>query len=168
MRPFLLALCVSALALAPAQARPRLVLAPPDYDFGKLAPNVIVTHRYTATNTGDTPLTIAKLTAGCGCTSTVVGKHTLAPGESTELEVTFHAAGSLGRVRKSVTVSSDDPDHPDQLLVFQAEVQADVLLANPDVWFRALDPDSRPTASVLDSIPSSCQAATGTKNRCSG
>ncbi|MGA2082289.1 MAG: DUF1573 domain-containing protein [Holophaga sp.] len=149
MRPLLFALCLPALALVQAQARPRLVLDAPDFDFGKLAPNAIVTHGFIATNAGDTPLTIARLTPGCGCTSSIAGKSTLAPGESTTLEVTFHSAGNSGHVKKTVALSCDDPDRPEQMLTFEAEIQADVIVPTPDVWFRDLDPASYPTASVM-------------------
>jgi hypothetical protein len=118
----LLVLSVPAICLAQAPQQPRLVLETSDFDFGKIAPDTVVTHRFPARNTGDAPLTIYNLNPTCGCTSTVVGKKTLAPGESTELEVTFNAAGQSGKTRKTVQVVSDDPAAPVQILKFEAEV----------------------------------------------
>jgi hypothetical protein len=122
MRMALLALSVPALCLAQAPQQPRLTLEAPDFDFGKIAPDTVVTHRFQARNTGNATLTIYNLNPTCGCTSTVVGKKTLAPGENTELEVTFNAAGQSGRTRKSVQVVTDDPVAQVQTLNFEAEV----------------------------------------------
>jgi len=121
MRPLLLALALPAICLAQAPL-PRLALNITEHDFGRIAPDRPVSYRFRATNTGTGLLTITKLNPTCGCTSTVVGRQTLAPGESTELEVTFNPAGQSGVVHKSVQVVSDDPTGPTRTLNFTANV----------------------------------------------
>ena len=146
MRAVLLALSVPAICMA--QAQPRMTLDSLHFDFGRIAPNAIVSHRFKVTNTGSAPLTISRMTAGCGCTTTLVGKETLAPGESTELEVAFNPAGNRGPVQKTVEVVSDDALEPNQTLTFQADVLP-VVLPDPEVVrFEDLVRKDRRKASV--------------------
>ena len=121
MRPVLLALALPAICLAQAP-QPRLTLKATHHDFGRIPPDRTVSYRFQARNTGTDLLTITDLKPTCGCTSTVVGRKTLAPGESTELEVSFNPVGFNGVVHKSVQVLSDDPRAPAQTLDFQADV----------------------------------------------
>jgi len=148
MRPARLALFVPAICLAQTPGRPRLTLPEPAYDFGKIPPADKVTHRFKATNTGTAPLTITHLNAGCGCTSSVMGQSTLAPGESTELEVSFNPAGLRGLAQKTVQVLSDDPVEPSQTLSFQADVLPPVLPSTEQVWFHDLVRGDRRKVSV--------------------
>jgi hypothetical protein len=148
MRLPLLALLVPAICLAQTQGQPRLLLEESHYEFGRISPGASVTHRFKASNAGDSPLTISRLNPSCGCTSTLVGKSTLAPGESTELEVTFNAAGHPGMNQKSVEVISDDPTHPVQTLSFGAEVMQDIEPSVQEVRFEDLVLKDRRKASV--------------------
>jgi hypothetical protein len=144
----LLALAVPAICLAQTPGQPRLVLDAPHYDFGRIAPDLTVTHRFKASNTGSAPLTLIKLSPSCGCTSTVVGKPVLAPGESTELEVTFNSAGARGLNRKTVSVESNDPVHPVQTLSFEANVLPAIITATDQLWFADLRREDRRKASL--------------------
>ena len=146
MRPSLFLLLVP--AICSAQGHPRLVLDAPDFDFGRVAEGTVLHHRFKATNAGDGPLAITRLLSGCGCTSTVIGKSLLAPGESTELEVIFNTTGESGSVRKSVQVASDDPDAPLQSLFFGAKVLLGVTPSRDQVRFLDLTREAHPKASI--------------------
>lgn len=139
-------------ALAPvicfAQAPPRLALDAPLHDFGRIERDSIVRHRFKVTNPGGAPLRIVKLNASCGCTSTVVGKETLAPGEGTELEVVFNTSGLRGKVKKQIEVISDDPVEPSQLLTVEAEIAMEILVRPEEVIFRDLVAGDRRKAVV--------------------
>ena len=150
MRMPLLALGVTAICLAqaPPLGPPRLVPDAPHHDFGQLAPGTRATHRFLLRNAGGAPLTIAKVVATCGCTSSVVGKTLLAPGERTGLDVTFDTTGLRGPAQKSVQVLSDDPASPSLVLTFQAEVLPEVLAATDRVLFQDLAPRDRRRTSV--------------------
>jgi len=144
----LIVLCVPALVAAQAPARPRIVLETLDYDFGPLAANTSVSHRFKLSNGGSAPLAISRLNPSCGCTSTVRGKQALAPGESTELEVTFTTGGASGPTRKSVEVVSNDPVRPVLVLNFTADVSPAVKADTDTVRFEDLEPSDQPMASV--------------------
>jgi len=148
MRLALLALFLPAICLAQSAGQPRLSLDPRSYDFGRIAPAQPVTHAFKASNSGSAPLTITKVNPSCGCTSSVVGQRTLAPGESTLLEVTFNPAGYRGMARKSVQVLSNDPLEPDQAITFDVEVLPAVLPSTEQVLFTDLVPKDRRKASV--------------------
>lgn len=148
MRPILLALLVQVLCLAQGPLRPEVVAPNPHHDFGRIPPSVTVTHRFQVLNQGDGPLTIAKVTAACGCTSTVLGRAVLAPGEGTEVEVTFNPSGHLGPNHKSVDLLSDDPVHPALTLTFDAEVLPEVHSSMDEVPFEDLVRTERRKASV--------------------
>jgi hypothetical protein len=135
MRMAYLALSIPAICLAQAQGQPRLVIDAMNYDFGEIAPGAKVTHRFKASNAGTAPLTIVNLNPSCGCTSTLLGKKVLAPGESTELEVSFNSIGQSGTVHKSVQVVSDDPANPNLNLTFVAEILPGVIANTKWVLF---------------------------------
>lgn len=99
---------------------PRLVLDSADHDFGPIPRGARVNHRYQVSNGGGSPLSIYQVSPACGCTSTLLGKATLLPGETTAIEVTFDAAGMAGRVHKNILVRSNDPERQDVTLTFQA------------------------------------------------
>jgi hypothetical protein len=148
MRMSLIALSVPAICLAQAQPQPRMTLDSTHHDFGKIAPNTVVSHRFKVTNTGDALLTITRLNPSCGCTSSVVGKDQLAPGESTELEVTFNSAGYSGPIKKSVEVVSNDPVQLAQTLIFSGDVAPNVKVSTQELRFLDLRRGDRRRASV--------------------
>ena len=148
MRVALLVAAAALVCLAQPAEQPRLTLETRQHDFGQLPPDARVTRRFQLSNTGTAPLLISKLTPSCGCTSTVVGRSTVLPGESTQLEVTFNAIGQRGATRKSLQVTSNDPIEPVQTLTFDADVLAEVRLATDEVFFGALTGKDRRKASL--------------------
>ena len=105
---FLLLACAAATLMAQA---PVISFDKTHYDFGRITPDRKVAAKYRVTNTGNAYLSITQVRPSCGCTSTVLGKRSLAPGESTEVEANFDPHGFRGKVHKSIQVVSDDPAH---------------------------------------------------------
>jgi len=120
-----------------AQAAPHISFDATHFDFGKIPGDVKVSHRFKVTNTGQAPLNITRLNPSCGCTSTVIGKWTLAPQESTEVEVNFNPAGFRGVSHKSIQVISDDPASP-TTLTFEADVVREIMPSTESVFFQDL------------------------------
>jgi hypothetical protein len=93
------------------------------FDFGKIPHGYKVFHRFKVSNTGKSTLHLTEVKANCGCTSTVVGKMNLEPGESTEIEAAFTPEDDfIGPVRKAIVVSSNAPAHPKLTLHFGADI----------------------------------------------
>ena len=141
-------LLAPAVCLAQAPAVPHISFDATHFDFGRIPAEAKVFHRFKVTNTGKAPLNITALNPSCGCTSTVVGKWTLAPDESTEVEVTFNPAGFRGVSRKSIQVVSDDPASPNSTLTFEAEVVREIMLSTDSVFFQDLVRSTPRKASV--------------------
>ena len=75
-----------------------------EFDFGKIPQGKPVTHVFTFTNTGTTPLSLENVQASCGCTTPEWSKDPVAPGESSKITVGYNAA-SEGAFTKTITVS---------------------------------------------------------------
>ena len=118
------------------------------HDFGKIGGERKVSYRFKVTNTGQGTLNITRLNPSCGCTSTVIGKWSLAPGESTEVEASFDPRGFRGLVRKSIQVISDDPTNGTLTLSFEAEVIQEIMPSTTTVFFYDLSRTTPKQATV--------------------
>jgi len=75
-----------------------------EFDFGKIPQGKPVTHVFTFTNTGKTPLLLENVQASCGCTTPEWSKDPVAPSESSKITVGYNAANE-GTFTKSITIS---------------------------------------------------------------
>lgn len=148
MRIAMLAMLAPVALVAQMQGQPRLAVDAQRHDFGKLAPGVEVSHRFKVTNTGTGVLDILGLEPSCGCTSTVVGKAALAPGESTELQATLRTAGLHGVLHKVIKVISNDGVEPERILTLEAEVTREVVASAEQVFFLDLGRRERRKGSI--------------------
>lgn len=101
---------------------PRLGVEPPDVDFGRLRPGVVVTRVLMLRNFGDQPLVIERIATDCGCTVVKGWKERLAPGESTELNVSLRVGTEKGPFVRSVIVKSNDAERPLVGVKLRAEI----------------------------------------------
>jgi hypothetical protein len=102
------------------------------FDFGEIRHGQTVVHGFKVSNTGQATLHIKEIHANCGCTSTLIGKMELAPGESTEIDAEFTPEKEFsGAVRKTIMVVSDAPAHSKLILRFAADVLPDPSPARP-------------------------------------
>ncbi len=74
------------------------------------------------TNTGEDPVTIASVTTSCGCTTASLEKQTYAPGETGRIEATFTFGDRVGKQVKRITVKTDDPQQPQQVLLLEVDI----------------------------------------------
>ncbi len=118
-----------------AALKPVITFAKNHHDFGRISGDKKVNYRFKVTNSGKAYLNITQVSPSCGCTSTVTGKWSLAPGESTEIEIGFDPKGFRGLVRKSLQVISDDPVNPAVTLTFEAEVVQDIMPSTQNLFF---------------------------------
>lgn len=93
------------------------------HDFGNVLADTDNTTKFIITNTGDKPLIVDDVSASCGCTTPKKPVAPIAPGESDEIEVTFHPKpDQLGEQTKSITVTANTVDKV-HLLEIRAFVQ---------------------------------------------
>ena len=102
---------------------PRLTFDRTQHDFGSVTLGNKVITEFTLTNTGKEELNIRKTKPNCGCTISVPEKETIAPGESVKMKVSFDTSGRRGRQYKTVTVFTNDPTAPSQMISIKADIK---------------------------------------------
>lgn len=81
-----------------------------EFDFGTMDINAEGSHEFLITNVGEDPLQVEAGETSCGCTLSEIEHTELAPGESTEMTVTWRADGKVGPYRHTATVHTSDPE----------------------------------------------------------
>lgn len=92
------------------------------WDFGAVKAGNPVAHEFIFTNNTGKPFTITGSYTSCGCTVSKIARKSLAPGESTEIDVEFKTAGYKGDVQQFIYVNTDDPANPAYKLTIKAHV----------------------------------------------
>lgn len=103
----------------PAANGPKLVLSQNNWNFGEVWHGEKPKLTLVITNGGNEPLKLFRLHPSCGCTAAQPEKNEIAPGESTNVEVTFDTNGKFGPVGSSVTIFNNDPDPTRKQYTFQ-------------------------------------------------
>ncbi len=130
----LLLACAAATLMAQA---PAISFDKLHHDFGRISPDKKVAAKYKVTNTGNAYLNITQVRPSCGCTYTMLGKWSLAPGEATEIEAMFDPKGMKGLVRKSMEVVCNDPKSPNISLSLEADVVQEIMPSVEAVYFHS-------------------------------
>ncbi|NUO07617.1 MAG: DUF1573 domain-containing protein [Candidatus Brocadia sp.] len=106
--------------------KPKIVFEEKTYDFGKIYIGELVTHGFKFKNQGSGELVINKVKSSCGCTAALVSKSNVLKGEEGEVQIKFNPGRYVGRVTKSVTVNSNDPENPAYKLTVTGEILEEV------------------------------------------
>jgi hypothetical protein len=77
------------------------------YDFGYAPQNANISHRFWLYSAGTDTLKITNVKPGCGCTKAPLEKSTVAPGESTMVELIFNTKNYSGKLSKSATITTN-------------------------------------------------------------
>ena len=110
-------------AVSAEAEKPAVKFSKVKHNFGSIEQKTVVKTTFTVTNEGNAPLLIRKTKASCGCTATRPDKNELAPGESTEINVSFSSGNRTGKQKKSITVICNDPSKDVTMLWIEANVQ---------------------------------------------
>lgn len=101
-----------------------------ELDFGELESGKVVDLEYKFKNTGDETLIIKNISSSCGCTVTKVEKKEYQPGEEGTIPVKFFSRGYNGKVTKTITVATNDPDN----VYTRLKVMGNVVLKDFAQW----------------------------------
>jgi len=99
------------------------------YDMGTVVKGERAVADLAVYNLGDGPLTVLGVATSCGCTTATLSPMVIPPGGEGRLHIEYDSAAhetDLGRIDRSVFVSSDDPDEDDLQIRFTVFVQAGV------------------------------------------
>ncbi|MFY0627379.1 MAG: DUF1573 domain-containing protein [Reichenbachiella sp.] len=103
-------------------AAPKLLIEERMKDLGNVSTDATKVETFLLTNSGKSKLNIRKIDSNCSCIVATVEDKNIKPGQSTSLTVTFNAAKRRGRQTKSVTIYSNDPLDPTQMVTVKTMV----------------------------------------------
>ncbi len=94
-------------------------------EFGEVPQGPQVNGEFEFTNTGQSTLTIKKIQPACGCTGVVADeKKDFQPGETGKIKFTFNTEGRSGVNEKTITIESNDLNHPVKVVAFSVNIGA--------------------------------------------
>lgn len=99
---------------------------PVTLDLGTITKGQIVELSWRFKNTGNKPLTISSVTAGCGCTTPEPPKEPIAPGAEGVIKAKFNSENFSGHVTKEVNVQANNSNRnngADNKLSFSADIK---------------------------------------------
>jgi hypothetical protein len=114
---------------------PKAEAIDPIYNFGTAPSGPPVKHVFKIRNAGTGTLTIDGVTTSCGCTAAKPTKNSLAPGEESDIAVTFDTIGEKGPSTRTITVVTNDPKQRQLELTLKGDLRAQVEAAPPFVAF---------------------------------
>lgn len=124
---FRIALLLTVLALAGCSDGAPDIDVAVNHDMGTVVKGELAVADLTVRNRGDGPLTVVGVSTSCGCTKATVTPLVIPAGGEGYLHIEYDSAAhesDLGRIDRSVFVSSDDPDEDDVQIRFTVLVLA--------------------------------------------
>jgi hypothetical protein len=95
----------------------KFVVSEEIHNFGSLNAGEIVTYAFVFRNEGTKTLIIEKAEADCGCTEINIPEKNIAPGKEGQIEVIFNSSGEVGKVLKTITITSNAETSQKQLFI---------------------------------------------------
>lgn len=105
---------------------PSVEVTAPVFDFGSAINGVPVKHVFRLKNVGTAPLIIGAVQTSCGCTAAQPTKNTVAPGEESDIAVTFDTRADKGPATRTITVFTNDPKHQQLSLTLKGDIKVQV------------------------------------------
>jgi hypothetical protein len=116
-----------AVVLTACGSKPSIVVEPIGLELGDIPATEMVQGTLRVRNEGQGELYIDSLRTSCGCTGALVRKENLAPGEETDLVITFDPQahpGLYGSLLRVVYLESNDPETPELEIPINVHVLA--------------------------------------------
>lgn len=149
---------------APPTTQPALTGPPPvievgelEKDFGKVWAGEPLKHTFTMKNVGEGVLIISGVHSSCGCTVPGDWDKQVEPGGTWRLPVTMRTVGYEGKVRRTVTVTTNDPTRRQVIFIIGADIHSRFKMTPPGgVYFGSITADG----AVKRSVTIDCAAET--------
>jgi len=101
---------------------PKIYFPETQFDFGKVKEGNVVSHTFKFINNGKTSLDIKDIKTSCGCTAALVSSKKIEPGKDGTIKVDLDTKNRQGRMSRTITVSSNDPEEPNKVITIFADV----------------------------------------------
>lgn len=102
---------------------PKLKLTKNQHDFGDVEEGRLVEVKIGLKNTGKGILDITEVKSSCGCAAALVSSKKLKAGESGNIRIELDTANREGLLTRTVTIYSNDPNAPNQVITLTANIQ---------------------------------------------
>lgn len=103
-------------------AVPKIIFDVSKYDFKSINEGETASTSFQLSNIGQSKLNIYNIESNCGCISWNLDQTVIEPNEYSTLKVYFDASGLRGTQHKSITIFSNDPTAPMQMLTLKGRV----------------------------------------------
>jgi hypothetical protein len=117
-------------------------------DFGAVYLDEDNDRTFEIRNEGTADLEIGKIYSSCGCASVELSRNRVPPGEAAELTVRVGARGAARKLDKELRIDTNDPQHPELVLRFLADVRDNYRFDPPVLDFGDLILGERATRTV--------------------
>ncbi len=123
-----------------SNAQPKLEIGGGDmYDWGNVKPEQGILHaEIKLWNKGNKTLEILRTKPGCGCTTDSLDIRNVPPGKYATLKVHLNISGYQGSTIKSVRISTNDPEKPEQNLLLKCNVVVPIVQTPKYLGFNKL------------------------------
>jgi hypothetical protein len=101
---------------------PKIYFPETQYDFGTVKEGTIVSHTFKFINKGKATLDISNIKTSCGCTAALVSSKQIAPGKNGTIKIDLDTKNRQGRMSRTITVSSNDPEEPTKVITIYADI----------------------------------------------
>jgi hypothetical protein len=118
------------------------------YDWGEVSQGDKVNHSFKFENTGDDTLIILNVRSSCGCTAALASNDHIAPGQIGEISTSFNSAGRSKKQRKTINVSTNDPENPNFTFVLEGHVKVPVEITPSYLAFQSVAKGATSTSEV--------------------
>lgn len=101
---------------------PVLKLSSYNHNFGNVKEGEKLDLTLDIFNTGKSELRIKEIKSSCGCTAALLSSKLIKPDEKGELKIEFDTTNLMGQIARTVTLYSNDPEHPTRVLTLFANI----------------------------------------------
>lgn len=113
---------------------PKVNFEKTEYDFGTKPRFSKGSHKFIVTNSGESVLKLKSGRTTCQCTVGELGQSTVAPGESTTIELSWEIKQPGPGFMHSAEIHTNDPENPAQNLVVKGFIGVDLAVWPVDRW----------------------------------
>jgi hypothetical protein len=121
-------------------------------DFGKVMQGEMLKHVFSFINKGSSTLEILGVGPSCGCQATSLSAKQIQPGQSGQIEVSVDTAILIGAINESVNIITNDPQRPSIFLSMKADVQPEIRVSSPSIYFENVPKGEEVTKEVMLAI----------------
>lgn len=134
---FLIACAIFGCTMTFAQAKAGFSVSETTHDFGTVySEDGDVSHEFIVTNTGDAPLELQNVKAGCSCTRPTWTNTPIEPGKTGTIKITYKAKGRPGPINRTISINTNVQEAP-----FTVKITGNVLAEKPTVDMQVKQPN---------------------------